>query len=110
MLGEPVELAAGRRGDAQRLAQCGREVAHDPDLGPDRRRVPARFSVIRPERAGFSGPGQLVRILGEGAFGGRVFRLPDHALDLVGADAGPRHHADGGPVTAPVDGDDGELT
>jgi hypothetical protein len=109
VLGEPVELATGGPGDAQRLAQRGREVAHDPDLGPGRRRVPAAFSVICPERARFPRPGQLVRILGEGALGGRVFRLPDHVLDLVGADAGPRHHADRGAVGPPVDRDDGEL-
>src|SRR5689334_5199193 len=117
VLGESVELPARPLGGAQRLPERGGEVAQHADLGPPRVPVPAWPAVIDPERAWFSRPDQLARVLGGGGFRGRVLGLPDHVFDLVGPDTGPGHHASGrtlpitGPIpgTAPVYGDDGEL-
>ena len=109
MLGEPVQLPVGRLGGAQRLPERGREVAQDADFGLARRRVPAGFPIIYPERTRVLRIDKLGRVLGGSALGRRVLRLADHVLDLVGPDACPGHDAGGGTVTAPVDGDDGEL-
>jgi hypothetical protein len=112
VLGEPVQLAVRGLGLAQRLAEGGREVAQHGDLGPAWCGVPAWFVFyffFYAERSGLIRPGHRCFILGRYRLGGRVLRLTDHVLDLVGADPGPRDDADRGPLRPPVDGDDGEL-
>ena len=109
VLGEPVQLPAGGLGLAQRLAELSREVAQHADLGLARRGVPAWFGTFNAERSVRPRPAQRLRVLGGHRLGGRVLRLADDLLDLLGADPGPGDDARRRSVGPPVDGDDGEL-